>query len=290
MAEPILRKLQHRAGTEVLVLWSPDEFDDVLHGWADDGVAVRRRMRGNTPFVLAFVRSCAEITQRAERLVSLLGGDDPILWIAYPKKSSKRYRSDIGRDDSWGPVGALGFEPVRQIALDDDWSALRFRRTEQVKTLTRSRAISEAGKRRIASKPSTPRVPAIDAWVAALDEPRRSFIGALHDTVRQAAPGLVPSLEADHGRIGYGPFHYRYESGREGDAHRVTVANNARYVSVYVLATDDSCYIPSKYSSRLGDRVSVGKSCIQIKKLEDVDLDVLAEVVSEAAEIHRQEA
>jgi microsomal dipeptidase-like Zn-dependent dipeptidase len=40
--------------------------------------------------------------------------------------------------------------PVRQVAIDEDWSALRFRRTEQVKTFTRSRAISAAGRKRIA--------------------------------------------------------------------------------------------------------------------------------------------
>lgn len=156
--------------------------------------------------------------------------------------------------------------------------------------MNRSRAISEADRRRIASAKPARRHPAIDAWVASLDEPRRSLVAALHDVVRAEAPDLAPSLDVDHGRIGYGPFHYRYESGREGDAHRVVVANNVRYVSVYVLATDGSCYLPTKYASRLGEKVSVGKSCIRVNKLDDIDLGVLAEVVREAAAIHRQEA
>ena len=46
--------------------------------------------------------------------------------------------------------GAAGFEPVRQVAIDEDWSALRFRRVEHVKTLTRSKAmaLTEEGKER----------------------------------------------------------------------------------------------------------------------------------------------
>jgi len=52
-------------------------------------------------------------------------------------------------------LGELGFEPVRLVAIDEDWSALRFRRTEFIKTLTRdeTRALSAAGKTKLA-KPS----------------------------------------------------------------------------------------------------------------------------------------
>ena len=49
-------------------------------------------------------------------------------------------------------VGAHGFEPVRMVAIDEDWSALRFRRVEHIKTMTRSFALTEAGKAK-AAKP-----------------------------------------------------------------------------------------------------------------------------------------
>jgi len=53
------------------------------------------------------------------------------------------YRCDFNRDTGWVALGEIGFEGVRQIAIDEDWTALRFRRVEFIKTLTRdaSRAI-----------------------------------------------------------------------------------------------------------------------------------------------------
>ena len=75
---------------------------------------------------------------------------DALVWVAYPKKSSTRYRSEINRDHGWQPLGDLGFEGVRQIAVDEDWSAVRFRKADQIKKLTRERkrAMSREGKKR----------------------------------------------------------------------------------------------------------------------------------------------
>ncbi len=72
------------------------------------------------------------------------------MWIAYPKGSSKRYKCEFNRDSGWTVLGSAGFEPVRQVAIDEDWSALRFRRVEHIKSMTRraSMTISEDGKRR----------------------------------------------------------------------------------------------------------------------------------------------
>lgn len=149
MGDPLLKKLQHRAGTPVVVLWPPDEVAPVVERWEAAGVAVQREPSPDASFVLAFVRSCAEIEEQAAPVVASLTADDPAVWLAYPKKSSKRYASDVGRDDSWQAVGDLDFEPVSQVAVDDDWSALRFRRTRHVKSLTRGRVISPEGKRRL---------------------------------------------------------------------------------------------------------------------------------------------
>ena len=53
--------------------------------------------------------------------------------MAYPKGSSKRLTCDFNRDTGWSPLRAVGFGPVRQVAIDEDWSALRFRRAEFIK-------------------------------------------------------------------------------------------------------------------------------------------------------------
>ncbi|HMV90161.1 MAG TPA: hypothetical protein PKA40_11005, partial [Cyclobacteriaceae bacterium] len=55
----------------------------------------------------------------------------------------------------WAELGKAGYEPVRMVAIDEDWSALRFRKAENIKVMKRSSAISETGKKRIASKPVT---------------------------------------------------------------------------------------------------------------------------------------
>jgi hypothetical protein len=70
--------------------------------------------------------------------------------VAYPKGSSKAYRCEFNRDTGWQALGAAGFEPVRQVSIDADWSALRFRRVARIASLTRRPAmtLSEEGKRR----------------------------------------------------------------------------------------------------------------------------------------------
>ncbi|MEX1367070.1 MAG: hypothetical protein AB1Z98_28340 [Nannocystaceae bacterium] len=147
---PLLRKLNFKAHPRLVVLAPPPELGPLLEAMAQE-VPLGKRLGKDETFVLVFVRDCADIATRAPKVVAKLG-DDALLWWAYPKKSSKRYHSDIGRDDSWQALGALGFEGVRQVAIDEDWSALRFRRAETIKTMTRdpSRALSEHGRARLA--------------------------------------------------------------------------------------------------------------------------------------------
>jgi hypothetical protein len=79
---------------------------------------------------------------------------DAILWFAYPKGTSKKYRCDFNRDTGWAKLGKAGFEPVRQVAIDEDWSALRFRRVDYIKNFQRdvSRAITPEGRKRSSAK------------------------------------------------------------------------------------------------------------------------------------------
>ena len=74
------------------------------------------------------------------------------------------------------------------------------------------------GGRRYGRRISTP-----DDYIAALDEPRRSDIQRLDELIRETLPELEPNT--DGGMLGYGRFHYRYTSGREGDASLVALSN-----------------------------------------------------------------
>ena len=118
------------------------------------GVAVRRSLGGirGVTFALAFVTRQPEVDELAESLTSRAVGD-AVVWFAYPKQSSKNYRSEIDRDHGWTMLGRAGFEPVRMVAIDADWSAVRFRRVENIKTMTRpaSFALSAGGKAKSAA-------------------------------------------------------------------------------------------------------------------------------------------
>ena len=90
----------------------------------------------------------------------------------------------------------------------------------------------------------------------------------------------VPDLEA-HG-LNYGPFHYRYDSGREGDAYRISVAERKHGISLYVLAlTEDGQYLAESRADRF-PKASVGKSCVRFKRLDDLDKAELKDLLAEA--------
>ena len=188
--DALLKKLNYKPPAPVTVVDAPPELAPLLEDWSGE-TRDRRRLGKEETFVLAFVRSCAEIAERAPKLVSALA-DDAVFWMAYPKKSSKRYRSDVGRDDSWQALGDLGFEAVRQVAVDDDWSALRFRRAEHVGPMRRdpSRAMSSEGKRRTTRSPDPDDV--VRDYLSALREDRRTTVERVHEVIRRAAPESSP--------------------------------------------------------------------------------------------------
>lgn len=121
-----------------------------------------------------------------------------------------------------------------------------------------------------------------EEFLDSVDEPRRSDMRKLHELIRATAPGLEPVMLGK--MLGYGPFHYRYESGREGDAAVIALANNARDIAVHVLCADDDGYLAEQYKARF-PKANVGKSCLRIRKLDDVDLDALRELVAKAAQM-----
>lgn len=147
--DALLAKLNFKAHRRVLVLDAPEEAAALLASLQAEGeISVNPKAKGPFDFTLVFLKNCADLT-KAVAAAGLLAEDAPF-WCCYPKKSSKRYTSDLSRDGGWQPLGDLGFEPVRQVALDEDWSALRFRKAEKIERLTRSVdfAMSEVGKAR----------------------------------------------------------------------------------------------------------------------------------------------
>ncbi len=123
-------------------------------------------------------------------------------------------------------------------------------------------------------KPTVAKTPT--EYIAMIDEPRRSQIKKLHDFIKKTVPALKPLIMS--GMIGYGKYHYKYPSGREGEWSAILLASQKNYISVYACGVIDGKYIAEQYKKHL-PKASIGKSCIRFKKLEDIDLDVLKEIL-----------
>jgi hypothetical protein len=148
----LLSRLQHSGG-QVVVLNAPPEFKPIMDRWRSDGLPVSQRRTPGSRFVLAFVYSCSDIERMAGAIVTSVGRDGA-LWFAYPKQTSQRYGSDITREDSWAVLSRMGYEGVRQVAVDDDWSALRFRHGQAAKASPRHHPPASEAER---ARPATAR-------------------------------------------------------------------------------------------------------------------------------------
>jgi hypothetical protein len=131
-ATPLFKKLNLRAH-EIVLFNAPNSFDAELRQLK--GIKVIRDP--NRPkaikFGVAFAVTQAEL-DRVSKVLAVASEGDAMLWFAYPKGTSKRYTCEFNRDTGWGVIRAAGFESVRMVAIDEDWSALRFRRLEYVKS------------------------------------------------------------------------------------------------------------------------------------------------------------
>ena len=135
---PLWKKLNLKNHDPVAVIEQPDSFRSEIESLGDRNVVTTLTTRHNVAFALIFVQTKSALNRQATAVGRSIRGD-AVLWFAYPKKSSKIYHSELSRDEGWEPLGSPGFEGVRQVAIDHDWSALRFRRVEYIKELTRHR-------------------------------------------------------------------------------------------------------------------------------------------------------
>jgi hypothetical protein len=154
MMHPIVKKLQYKLQSLVLVFHAPEAFAEVMKA-LETTAEVHKEPRKGTRyhFVIAFVQTAAEVQRTAKAMVKCLE-PDAILWMTYPKKTSKKYKAEITRDNGWEAMGELGYEPVSLVSVDEDWSALRFRKVDYIKTMTRRAAmtLSKEGRKKTTGK------------------------------------------------------------------------------------------------------------------------------------------
>lgn len=125
----IAKKLRMGPGQRILVLNAPPGYVDRL-ATLPEGSELSEKPDGSFDLVHLFVGNVADL-ERLGPVAVEAAGYDGLLWISYPKRSSK-VDTDLTRDVGWDVVAGLGLRPVTQISIDDTWSALRFRPAQEV--------------------------------------------------------------------------------------------------------------------------------------------------------------
>ncbi len=124
----LLHKLQIRAGTKLWLINVPQEIAEEITAGAEV-----EPVHGDSSYeaVLACFSGVAEVEVMVPRILAGLPPDG-LLWVAYRKGEAGK-AAGLTRDLGWAPLEAKGLRPVRAVALDEEWSALRFRPRDKVK-------------------------------------------------------------------------------------------------------------------------------------------------------------
>jgi hypothetical protein len=131
--DSVFQKLNLKTQREIVVFNVPESFEPELARLESVKIVRDPKKPAGVEFALAFVRHQAEL-DRLSKILAARSVADALLWFAYPKGTSKRYTCDFNRDAGWHVIRDAGFDSVRQVAIDADWSALRFRRVEHIKS------------------------------------------------------------------------------------------------------------------------------------------------------------
>ena len=122
---------------------------------------------------------------------------------------------------------------------------------------------------------TAPRSITPEEYIGSLEEPRRSEIKRLDQLIRKTLPKLERVVTA--GFLGYGPFRYRYATGREGDMCVVSLCSKKNYISLHLFGAD-------RFKDRL-PKANIGVACVRFKRLNDLDQEALTELIKQAPKI-----
>jgi hypothetical protein len=151
--EKLIDKLNFKNQSEILLINLPEELvllKECFKKLTTINESIKKIEK--ISFGIFFVTQQQQIDSIAQQIQSKIQGD-AIIWFAYPKGTSKKYKCDFNRDTGWQTLGNIGLEGVRMVAIDENWTALRFRKVEFIKTMKRNEkmTISTEGKKKIAT-------------------------------------------------------------------------------------------------------------------------------------------
>jgi hypothetical protein len=132
--DDLLKKLRYGDQNRIAVLNAPEGFMKKL-AKALPSVQIDSEINARYlyDFMIVFASRSDEVKRLGPACIHNLS-DDGKLWMAYPKGKSQKYATDINRDHGWESVEETGFRSVSQVAIDDVWSALRFRNSKYVRS------------------------------------------------------------------------------------------------------------------------------------------------------------
>ncbi len=119
----------------------------------------------------------------------------------------------------------------------------------------------------------------VKEYMQALPPERREAIEFLHALIQKTTPSLKPHFA--YNMLGYGSFPYKNYKKEMITWPVIALASQKNYISLYVCAVVNGAYIAEKHKKELG-KVSVGKSCIRFRTIEDLNLVTLKKVLKEA--------
>lgn len=145
---PIFKKLNYKDQKQIHILQAPTSFKKEMDEMKDLTI-IKTNLTGakSIEFFMAFVTKQKEVDDLT-KIITAVMIEDGLVWFVYPKGTSKKYSCEFNRDTGWAGLGKAGYEPVRAVAIDDDWSALRFRNANHIKKMTRNFAMTETGKKK----------------------------------------------------------------------------------------------------------------------------------------------
>ncbi len=116
----------------------------------------------------------------------------------------------------------------------------------------------------------------VEEYLNAIDNPqRKEDCRKIHDLMKEIT-GREPKMWGKT-MVGFGTYHYKYESGREGDMLMTGFSNRKQAITLYILGG-------LKNRAELLDKLGpykTGKSCLYIKRLSDIDINVLTDMIRE---------
>jgi hypothetical protein len=132
--QTLVEKLNYKGHRRIAIINAEEELFRLISADLKD-VIIDKEIDQRCPygFIIVFVKSISEVEHVSPIVLHNLMADG-VLWYCYPKKSSKKYKSDLERDRGWNVLNDSGLFGIRMVSIDDDWSAMRFRNKKFIKS------------------------------------------------------------------------------------------------------------------------------------------------------------